>query len=201
MHTLAEEATALYEGARDKVAAFINAPRPRRDHLHQERHRGAQPRRVHAGLARSASRPGDEIVVTEMEHHSNIVPWQMLCAAHRRDAALDRADRRRPARPRRPRRRCSPSAPRSSRCVHQSNVLGTINPVARSSRRAHAVGALVVRRRLASPCRTCRRRAATLGADFARLHRPQDARPDRHRRAVGPPRAARRCRRSSAAAR
>ena len=47
--------------------------------------------------------PGDEIVITEMEHHSNIVPWQLLVRAHRRDAALVRPHRRRPARPVRPR--------------------------------------------------------------------------------------------------
>ena len=71
----------------------------------------------------------------------------------------------------------------------------------RSSARAHEVGALVVRRRLAGRAAHAARRAGPRRR-LRRLHRPQDVRPDRHRRAVGPPRAARgRCRRSSAAAR
>ena len=101
VHTLGEEATAAYEGARDKVAALHRRAVPRRGRLHQERHRGAQPGGLRARLAarRTGSAPGDEIVITEMEHHSNIVPWQLLCRADRRDAALVRHHRRRPARP------------------------------------------------------------------------------------------------------
>ena len=81
MHQLGAESTEAFEGARDKVAAFINAPEPRRGDLHQERLRGAQPGREHAGLGtrrRCAVGEGDEVVITEMEHHSNIVPWQLL---------------------------------------------------------------------------------------------------------------------------
>ena len=88
-HQLAEEATDFYESARERIAAFIGAPQHRRDDLHQERHRVDQPGRLLAGqrdlLRRSGRRsgsgsvPGDEIVVTEMEHHANLIPWQELC--------------------------------------------------------------------------------------------------------------------------
>ena len=139
---------------RDASRAFIGAP-DRRGRLHQERHRGAQPRRLRAVQRRdgdgaraprgSPLGPGDEIVVTEMEHHANLVPWQELCRAHRRDAALVRPS------PTTAGSTCptstswSPSAPRSSRSPTQSNVLGTVNPVARARRRGpSAVGALAV---------------------------------------------------------
>ena len=86
-HQLAEEATDVYEAARERIAAFIGAD-GRRSDVHQERHRGDQPGRLLAGQRhdpmtrrrrRFALGPGDEIVVTEMEHHANLVPWQELC--------------------------------------------------------------------------------------------------------------------------
>ena len=86
VHTLGTEATAAYEGARAKVAAFIGARVAGRDRVHQELHRGDQPGRVRVlqrrwtgGDPRFRLGPGDEIVISEMEHHSNIVPWQLLC--------------------------------------------------------------------------------------------------------------------------
>ena len=102
MHQLGAESTAAFEGGRDKVAAFLNAPLARRGDLHQERLRGAQPGGEHARLgARAAGdRPGRRgASITEMEHHSNIVPWQLLTERTGADAALVRAHRRRPARP------------------------------------------------------------------------------------------------------
>ena len=74
--------------------------------------------------------------------------------------------------------------------THQSNMLGTVNPVDGWSRRAREVGALVAARRLPSRCRTCRS-TSRARRRLPRVLRAQDARPDRHRRAVGPPRAAR----------
>ena len=146
IYVLAEEATAMYEGARDTVATFLNAA----DHseivftknvteavnlvarsLGDVRPGG----RLHLG-------PGDEIVVTEMEHHSNLVPWQLL--AERSGATLrwigltdegrlDLTDL---------------DAIITERCkvvafVHQSNILGTVNPLSQIVSRAHAVGAVV----------------------------------------------------------
>ena len=205
----AEEATDAYEGARDKVAAFIGAPSPDEVDLHQERHRGAEPGRLRAeqrarlGRSRAVpARPG-----RRDRDHRDGAPLQhravaAACAAHRRDAALVRADRRRPARPDPTSTRSSTSAPRSSSFVHQSNMLGTVNPVDGDRPRGPSESARWWSSTPRSRCRTCRstcRRSASTSSAFTGA---QDARPDRHRRALGPPRAARgRCRRSSAAAR
>ena len=76
IHTLAEEATALYEGARTTIASFLGAGNPREvifsKNVTEALNLLAQS--IGAGL-----RPGDEVVVTEMEHHSNLVPWQLAC--------------------------------------------------------------------------------------------------------------------------
>ena len=88
VHLLAEEATALYEDARDKVAAFINAPS--RDEVVFTKN-SSESLNLVANLLGWADEPyrvdsGTEIVITEMEHHSNIVPWQLL--AERTSAKL-----------------------------------------------------------------------------------------------------------------
>ena len=87
IHVLAEEATAAYEGARSKVAAFVNAPD--RDEIVFTKNSSEAINLVAYGLSNAATAglaaaplrvgPGDEICVTEMEHHSNLVPWQLLC--------------------------------------------------------------------------------------------------------------------------
>ena len=136
-----------YEGARAKVAAFIGAPQRRRGRVHQELDRGDQPGRVR--LARPAADllrlgPGDEIVISEMEHHSNIVPWQLLCertgATLRWFGVTDDG----PARRVDAGRRWSTSAPSSSRsCTcRTSSARSTTSP--RIVARAHEVGALVM---------------------------------------------------------
>ena len=144
-------------------------------------------------------RPGDEIVVTEMEHHANLVPWQELCRRTgatlrwfgltddgRLDLGLDELITERT---------------RVVAFAHQSNVLGTVNPVAELVARARAVGALVRARRL--PVRAAH--AGGRGRAGRRLRgvlRAQDARADRGRRALGArPSCWPRCRRSSPAAR
>ena len=140
-HVLAEEATLAYEGGRDKVAAFIGAPR---DEVVFTKNASEALNLVANTLAwRSPFQvgPGDEIVITEMEHHSNIVPWQLL--AERTGATLKwfgitdegRLD--------------LSSDPITERtkvvsAVHVSNTLGTLNPIASIAERAHAVGALMV---------------------------------------------------------
>ena len=77
LHALSERATNDYEGARDTVRAFLNAA-DRREIVFV---RGATEglNLVAQSWARPRLRPGDEIVVTTMEHHSNIVPWQLVC--------------------------------------------------------------------------------------------------------------------------
>ena len=195
IHTLAEEATALYEGGREKVAAFINAASPAEVVFTKN---SSEALNLLAHVLPFGA--GDEVVVTEMEHHSNLVPWQMACQRTGAtlkwigltdDGRLDLADLDRVITPR----------TKVVSFVHQSNLLGTVNPVdvgrrqgaqRRRARRARrlAVGAAHGRRRAGA-----RRRRG-------RLHRPQDARSDRHRRALGAARACSRSgRRSSAAAR
>ena len=77
MHTLSQEATALYEGARDRLARFVNA-RSRREIIFV---RGTTEaiNLVAQSYARPLLEPGDEVLITHLEHHANIVPWQMLC--------------------------------------------------------------------------------------------------------------------------
>ena len=94
MHQLGAESTEAYEAARDKVAAFLNAP-SRNEVVFTKNATEALNL-----LARTIDLgPGDNVVITEMEHHSNIVSWQLACERSRRRAALVRPHRRRPARP------------------------------------------------------------------------------------------------------
>jgi cysteine desulfurase / selenocysteine lyase len=150
VHTLGSEVTNAYEGARDKVAAFLNAPS--RDEIIFTRNitealnllaYSFSNATTFAGAEQFALRPGDEIVVTEMEHHSNIVPWQQLAirtgATFRWipidddgrlvESAIDEVINERT---------------KIVSFVHQSNALGTINPVQRIVARAHEVGALAI---------------------------------------------------------
>ena len=109
MHQLGAESTEAYEGARDKVATFLNAPLAQRGDLHQERHRGAQPARPH-------DRPRSR---RQRRHHRDGAPLQhrVVAAGVRalgRGAALVRPDGRRPARPHATPTSWSTSTPRSS---------------------------------------------------------------------------------------
>jgi len=149
-HQLAEEATDLFEGARAAVASFVGVA-PDEVVFTKNATEGlnlvtyAMSNAVTAGpaAARFAVGPGDEIVVTEMEHHANLVPWQELC---RRTGAtlrwlevdddgrlaLDGLET------------VVTDRTRVLAFTHASNVLGTLNPVAPLVARARSVGALVV---------------------------------------------------------
>jgi cysteine desulfurase/selenocysteine lyase len=138
IHTLAEEATALYEGARIKVATFVGAPDPR-EIVFTKNSTEALNLMAHV----LAFGPGDEVVITEMEHHSNIVPWQLACQRSGAtlkwigltdDGRLNLADL----------DRVITDRTRVVSLVHQSNLLGTVNPVAVVAKRTHDVGAVVV---------------------------------------------------------
>jgi cysteine desulfurase / selenocysteine lyase len=140
IHTLGEEATEQYEAARDAVRAFIGAHS--REEIVFTRGTTEGVNLVAQAIGRTIS-PGDEIVVSEMEHHSNLIPWQMLCrdrgAVLRavpvvEGAYLDMETFDRLLSPR----------TRVVAIGHVSNVLGTINPVEEIARQAHAVGAVVV---------------------------------------------------------
>jgi cysteine desulfurase/selenocysteine lyase len=141
IYVLAEEATALYEGARDTVAAFVNAED--RSEVVFTKNSTEALNLVARSLGDSGRiGPGDEIVITEMEHHSNIVPWQLLASRTgatlrwlgltdegRLDLSnLDEIVNERT---------------RIVSFVHQSNILGTVNPLSQIVARARSVGALV----------------------------------------------------------
>jgi cysteine desulfurase / selenocysteine lyase len=152
-HELGEEATEAYEGARIKVAQFIGAADETEVVFTKNVSEAINLVAYSIGNATAGAggpaagrlrlAAGDEIVITEMEHHSNIVPWQLLC--ERTGATLrwfgvtpdGRLDLSRVDELINPRTRLVALA-------HQSNVLGTINPVAEIAARAHAVGALVL---------------------------------------------------------
>ncbi len=140
IHALSERATAAYEGAREKVRAFINARSVRE--IIFTRNATESINLVAQSWGRANLRPGDVVVLSEMEHHSNIVPWQILAeqigfrlryipitddglldldayAALLRDEPVKLVS-----------------------VMHVSNVLGTVNPVREMAAQAHAAGAL-----------------------------------------------------------
>jgi cysteine desulfurase/selenocysteine lyase len=138
MHQLGAESTEAFEGARDTVARFLNAPS--RDEVIFTKNATEALNLVARTFPLG---PGDRVVITEMEHHSNIVPWQLAC--ERSGASLDwfgiaedgtldlsRIDE-----------LLSPGT-KVVALTWVSNMLGTINPVAEIARRAHEVGAVVV---------------------------------------------------------
>ena len=141
LHTLGEKATLAYEEARAAVAAFINAPQA--NSLVFTRGTTEAINLAAYGWGRAAIEPGDRILVTEMEHHSNLVPWQRLAADRgaellvvpiRGDGTLDMEAYAR-------------HLERGVKLVamtHLSNILGTVNPVAESVAAAHAAGARVL---------------------------------------------------------
>lgn len=141
VHTLSQQATDLREKARETVRRFLNAPSAQEIVFV----RGATEaiNLVAASWGRSNVRAGDEILISALEHHSNIVPWQMLCAetgAALRVAPLDDdgaivlEELERLLSPR----------TRLVAVAHVSNSLGTVNPVRQIAALAHAHGALVL---------------------------------------------------------
>jgi cysteine desulfurase/selenocysteine lyase len=141
VHTLGAEATALYEGTRDKVARWINAPS--RDEVVFTRGTTESINLVAYSWALPRLKPGDAIVLTTMEHHANIVPWQLV--AERTGAQI----------------KVAPISPEGELLLdellalltpevkllalaHVSNALGTINPVVQIAQAAKARGIAVL---------------------------------------------------------
>lgn len=137
VHTLSQEATELYESARDRLVGFINA-RSRTEIIFV---RGTTEaiNLVAQSYARPALRPGDEVLITHLEHHANIVPWQMVCEqtgaklvaapmTAQGEIQLDAV--------------ISLMNPRTKilACAHVSNALGTVLPVRRLVAAAKALG-------------------------------------------------------------
>ncbi|MCE7906135.1 MAG: cysteine desulfurase [Anaerolineae bacterium CFX3] len=138
VHTLAEESTALYEQAREKVAKFINAESARQ--IVYTRNTTESINLVAYTWARANLKAGDLIVLTEMEHHSNLVPWHMLAAERgveldfipvTADGLLDLDAY----------RSLLTRDPKLVAFTQMSNVLGTVNPAAEIVRLAREVGA------------------------------------------------------------
>lgn len=162
VHYLSQVATDAYDRAREKVARFIGAPSPRDVVFVRGATEGIN--LVAHGLARCWLQAGDEILLTRMEHHANIVPWQQ--AAERTGARIvvadvtdrgeiDMDDLARKLGPR----------TKVVSFVHASNALGTINPAGEIIRLAHGVGAVV----LLDGCQSAphfRVDVSALGCDF-----------------------------------
>lgn len=141
VHTLSMRATDAYESAREKIRGFINAADP--CEVIFVRGTTEAINLVAQSYGRAHIGPGDEILISHMEHHSNIVPWQMLC--EQTDALLkvipvneagelDRVGFEKLLNPR----------TRLLALAHVSNALGTINPVRELIARAHDLGAVVL---------------------------------------------------------
>ena len=139
VHTLAERATAAYEAARERVCSFINAASSREVLFTRGTTTGLN---WVAQFAAERLQSGDEVMISIMEHHSNVIPWQEVCRktgaklvyVYLKDGALDMDDFR---------------AKLSERTkfvslAHASNVLGVINPIKEIAQLVHQQGALLV---------------------------------------------------------
>ncbi len=141
VHALSERSTTAYEGARDRIRAYVNAEA--REEIVFTRGTTESINLVASSLGRARLRDGDEVLISGMEHHSNIVPWQLICQQTgarlvpvpiTRHGELDRGQFTRLLGPR----------TRIVALAHVSNALGTVNPVAELIAEARAAGALVL---------------------------------------------------------
>ena len=141
VHTLSENATAAYENARLRLARFLNAASP--GEIIFTRNATESLNLVAYSWGRTNLSAGDEVLITEMEHHSNIVPWQLVCEmtgatlrfvpiTSRGELDFEALDD------------LLTERTKLFAFTAMSNVLGTINPVAELVEQAHAVGAIAV---------------------------------------------------------
>ena len=141
VYELSERATAAFEGARERVARFIGAASPAE--IVFTRSATEAINLVAQSWGRNTLRPGDEVLVTAMEHHSNLVPWQLVCEqtgarlravpiTARGELDLEAAER------------LLGDRTKLLAIGHVSNALGTVNPVRALAARAHGRGALVL---------------------------------------------------------
>jgi cysteine desulfurase / selenocysteine lyase len=141
VYELSERATAAYEGAREKARAFLNAASTRE--IIFVRGTTEAINLVASSFGHRELQPGDEVLITAMEHHSNIVPWQLICAERgatlrvvpmnkRGELLMDEFAR------------LLGAKTKLVAVAHVSNSLGTINPVAEIVRQAHARGVPVL---------------------------------------------------------
>jgi cysteine desulfurase / selenocysteine lyase len=141
LHVLAERATVIYEDARAKVAKFVNAARP--EEIVWTKNASEAINLVAHGYARKFLKAGDEVVLSLMEHHSNLVPWHLLAkdkgvviraVGLNPDGTLklDQLDK-----------YLAGGKVKLVALTHVSNVLGTINPIAEITKKVHAAGAVI----------------------------------------------------------
>jgi cysteine desulfurase / selenocysteine lyase len=140
VHTLGQRATVLFEGARTKLAELLNAPS---NGLIFTKSATESLNLVAYAWGRHHLTAGDEVLITEMEHHSNIVSWQLACkdtgAVIRaipvdENGVLDQTEY----------KKLLSNKTKVVAVTHVSNVLGTINPIAEMAAKAHEAGAIVV---------------------------------------------------------
>lgn len=141
VHTLAERATEEFEAARDKVAAFINAKS--RQSVIYTRSTTESLNWIASSFGNSVVNEGDEIVISELEHHSNVVPWQQVAKRQHAtlkyigltaDGELDMADAERQI----------TDKTKIVSIAHASNVMGVINPIKTLTKLAHQHGAYMI---------------------------------------------------------
>lgn len=137
VHTLSQEATALYESSRDRLVEFINA-RSRHEVIFV---RGTTEaiNLVAQSYARPILKPGDEILITHLEHHANIVPWQMVCEQTGAKLVVAPIDSSGDVHVEAVVSLMSPRT-RLLACAHVSNALGTVLPIRRLIAAAKACG-------------------------------------------------------------
>lgn len=139
VHTLAERATTAYEASREKVRAFIGAASTREVLLTRGTTTGLN---WVAQFAAQTLQPGDEVLISIMEHHANLIPWQQACAktgaklvyVYLKDGALDLDDLK---------QKLSAKTKFVS-LAHVSNVLGCVNPIKEIGKIVHQYGAYLV---------------------------------------------------------
>jgi cysteine desulfurase/selenocysteine lyase len=140
IHTLAEEATAAFEASRDAARQFINASS--REEIIFTRGTTEGINLVAYTWGRKNIQAGDEIIISEMEHHSNIVPWQILC--EEKGAVLKVIPQQNGELLLDEYKKLLSSKTKLVSVVHVSNALGTVNPVEQIIQWAHQAGALVM---------------------------------------------------------
>ncbi|HVE12457.1 MAG TPA: SufS family cysteine desulfurase, partial [Elusimicrobiota bacterium] len=141
VHTLSEEATSLMEEAREKIAAFIRAPKPHT--VIFTRNATEAINLVAHAWGRKNLKAGDEVLLTELEHHSNLVPWQMVAQATGAKLKFAPLEKDGTVRTEKVQKLLS-SKTKLFAFTAMSNALGTINPVAEWVRLAHEAGALAL---------------------------------------------------------
>ena len=183
VYALAQEADAAYDGARRRVAAFVGARAARRRSSRKNVTEAIN--LVAYAWGRANVGPGDAVLITQMEHHANIVPWQVLCRERGAELRYLEVDERGELSLEQLDAELARGDVRLVAFTHVSNVLGTINPVAEMAARIARRGRGVAGgRRPGGAAHAGRRRGDR--RRLLRLDRPQGARPDGDRRAARP---------------